>query len=106
MSQWAQSNRVTARLAFSVFIFAFFSVGMLVLARSAGSAPKPQGGSHAHHGGSNHIDHYSKHPSGNNPYYACPPPTVRRASCLAIVEPGGSEPGAPTVEGGQSGIDG
>jgi hypothetical protein len=37
------------------------------------------------------IEPYSLHPSGNNPYYACPPATRERASCDLIVVPGGGE---------------
>jgi hypothetical protein len=66
------------------------------------------------------IERYSRHPSGEHPYLACPPPTKERASCDAVVVPDGAMKavrrqrkaqgltghgiGTPALEG--SGVDG
>jgi len=41
------------------------------------------------HGEFTQIEAYSKHPSGTEPYRACPPPKGKRLSCFAVVDPRG-----------------
>ena len=51
--------------------------------------------------GAEEIAPYSRHPSETRPYAVCPPPTERRASCMAAAVPteGGEPVVGPSLEG-------
>jgi hypothetical protein len=74
------SEKQTIRLAFLV---AFAAVLVLCALPQAAGAKEEIGKSPASLG----IEAYSKHPSGEKPYFVCPPSAKMRPTCLAIDVP-------------------
>ena len=75
-------------------------------APSASAATSAAGIAFAPGAASEEIAPYSRRPSGNRPYAVCPPPTKKRASCMAAAVPvrGGRPALGPALEG--SGVNG
>jgi streptogramin lyase len=85
MSDKAIDFKQRARIACSCMTIALALVAWILpsTAGAAGNAPALD---------ANGVEHFSRNPSGEHPYFACPPATKLEATCQAVVVPAAATP--------------